>query len=289
MNISEYIATDLESKIRARADLPPKFTLHALSESYGVSATPVRRALDTLIEKGLVAKEPNGRLRVKRAQGRPRKMSPPLEPTDWEAVLGREVLLMSLRGGEPFVREEAMAERHGIGRTLLRRVFHRLAGGGLLQHVPRRGWQVPRFDEREMDAYIDVRETLEVKALDLARTNLDPSDLDRMIAGNAPEQIAAVGIDNELHAYFIERSLNRYIAAFFDINGRYYNALFDYATVSAEMVSEMANQHLDVLHAARACHWAKARRALGHHIRSQKPVMQAMLERFEQAPAARPA
>ena len=157
-------------------------------------------------------------------------------------MLARDVILMSLRGEERFVREEAMAERHGIGRTQLRRVFAGLAGSGLLEHVPRRGWRVPIFRPEEMDAYLVVRESLEVKALELAAGHLDGAEIQSMIAGNSTEAVAAEAMDNRLHAYFIEQSGNRYIGSFFESHGRYYNALFDYAALGAEVVAEMAAQ-----------------------------------------------
>ncbi|MAG92646.1 MAG: transcriptional regulator, partial [Planctomycetaceae bacterium] len=77
---------------------------------------------------------------------------------------------------------------------------------------------------------------------------------------------------NQLHRYFIDRSENRYIKEFFASHGGYYTALFDYAALGASVVKEMAEQHREVLSHALARRWAKARKALAHHIRSQQPV-----------------
>lgn len=292
MNISEYIEQDLESRIRSGSDLPPRLTLSSIAGMYDVSLTPVRAALDGLIERKLLVKQENGRLqlglgtraRKPRAKSAPR----PMPPVDHNAAIGREIILLSLQqhghkqGADPFVREEAMAEQHGIGRSLVRSTFQRLAGGGLLEHVPRCGWRVPRFDQDEMDAYLDIRETLEVKALDLGRASLDAEDLDRMIEGNGAVAVKRGEIDNTLHAYFVKQSGNRYIEAFFASNGRYYNALFDYAALGARVVAEMAAQHVEILEHARGRRWAKARAALGHHIQSQRPVMEAMIASVRQ-------
>lgn len=275
--ISEYVQRDLEFRIRSGADLPEKLTLSAIALLYGVSATPVRSALEQLVEQKLIIKQENGRLKLN-APGRKRKTArPPARPIIWEDVLAREVILMSLRGEDGFVREEAMAESHGIGRTLVRRVFARLAGGGLLEHIPRRGWVVPSFHPEEMDAYLVVRESLEVKALELAKSNLDPVRIEDMRKGNSKRAVAAAAIDNHLHAYFIEQSCNRYIGSFFESHGRYYNALFDYAALGTEMLAEMAGQHIEILTHVTRGHWSRAQRALAHHIRSQKPVMEAMI------------
>lgn len=276
MTISDYIEQDLESRIRSGNDLPERLTLGQIAEMYDVSLTPVRAALDGLLARKLLIKQENGRLQIAKRRGK--GVTRPEPPVDWDATLGREIILLSLVDpGDPFIREEAMAERHGIGRTLLRSVFQRLAGGGLLEHVPRRGWRVPSFQKDEMDSYLDIRETLEVKALDLARAKLDATDLGRMMDGNGPDAVKRGSIDNTLHSYFVQQSGNRYIAAFFDANGRYYNALFDYAALGAKVVAKMADQHLDILEHARAKRWAKARTSLAHHIQSQRPVMEAMI------------
>lgn len=281
MNISDYIEQDLESRIRSGSDLPERWTLMNIAGMYDVSLTPVRAALDVLVERKLLVRRENGRLYLgdtPRGAGRKAPPRRPAPPVDWDARIGREVILRSLRGLEnDFIREEAMAEKHGIGRSLLRGTFQRLAGGGLLQHVPRRGWRVPRFDREEMESYLVIRETLEVKALDLAQPHLDAEHLNRMIAGNGDDAIRRGEIDNTLHAYFVEESRNRYIEAFFDSNGRYYNALFDYAALGTKVVAEMAGQHVEILTHARAKRWSRARAALAHHIQSQRPVMEAMI------------
>ena len=281
MTIAEYIEQDLESRIRNGSELPVKLTLGALAESYGVSSTPVRLALESLIDKKLVVRQENGRLKFRRPRRSSRKrVAPPEKPGDWESVLAQEILMLSLkRDSRPdFLREEQMAERHGIGRTLLRRVFNRLAGGGLIEHVPRRGWKVREFREQDMDSFLDIRETLEQKALDLARPRLDVETLQRMLEGNTPGAAARAQINNDLHQYFITCSGNRYIQSFFDSHGGYYTALFDYATLGLSVVSEMAEQHREILEHVLARRWARSRRALAHHIRSQRPLMLKMIE-----------
>ncbi len=277
MTIASYIAQDLESRMRSGDGLPDKLTLGGLAEQYGVSFTPVRVAIRELIDRELLIKKSNGRLAVNAdgisGSGKRESVPPPVPPKDWDAILGDEVLLLSLRGEAVFLREEAVAERHGIGRTLLRQAFGRLAGRGLLEHVPRCGWKVRPFREDDMITYLDVRETLELKALDLARPRLVAVDLERMLAGNVPAENAnPPRLDNQLHRYFIDRSENRYIKEFFASHGGYYTALFDYAALGASVVKEMAEQHREILSHALARRWAKARKALAHHIRSQQPV-----------------
>ena len=285
MKISTYIEQDLEARIRGGASLPEKLTLGGIASSYGVSATPVRRAVDALIEKNLVLKHTNGRLEARRpkrdksARPTPRLKAPKelLSNEVLEHRVAEALVRIGLSGSDGFIREEPMAERLGVGRTRVREVLTRLAGGGLLEHVPRRGWQVPAFRMGDMDAYIDVRETLEVKALELARPQIEASEIDRMLAGNKPKARRTSRIDNDLHGYFIACAQNRYIESFFEANGHFYRALFDYATLSSRAVAAMAKQHVEILESVKARRWAQAREALAHHIRAQKPVMESMI------------
>lgn len=295
MTISEYIEQDLASRISAGTEVPPRITVGALAKTYGVSATPVRTALRNLVSKDLLVRHENGRLTINDSgrgfgqlgrsgqDGTPEPISPPSLPVDWDAVLAREILIMSLRGSDGFVREEVMADKHGIGRTLLRSVFHRLAGGGLIEHIPRCGWRVRAFSNEDMEAYIAIRETLEVKALELARQiagALDPRELKRMLEGNSESAVATGQIDNTLHAYFVRQSGNRYIASFFETHGGYYAALFDYAALGANELSDMAAQHRDILEGVLKRRWARARTALSTHIHSQRIVMQKVIARI---------
>jgi DNA-binding GntR family transcriptional regulator len=289
MKLSEFIAGDVAARLAAGgAGLPPRLTLESLAAHYGVSPMPVRTAVGRLVEQGVLVKEGNGRLSV----GNPAAAAgpavpgrapapPPANAADREAEIAADVLRISLGGCETFLREEAAADRYGMGRTVVRHVFGRLAGRGILEHVPRRGWLVRPFRGEDMRAFLEIRETLELKALDLARDRLVPEELRRMLAGNRPGGAdGAPRLDNDLHRYLIEKAGNRYLADFFDRHGSYYAALFDYAALGASVVAEMSAQHRRILRALLARDWPAARRALSQHIRAQEPVLQKMLARL---------
>ena len=52
------------------------------------------------------------------------------------------------------------------------------------EHLPRRGWQLRPFRQADLDAYIDMRVTLELKALDLAWPRLVDEELQAILDGN---------------------------------------------------------------------------------------------------------
>lgn len=289
--IGGYIKIDLAERLRSGDGVPKALTLQALSRHYRVSLTPVREAVRELVESGVLLKGPNGRLQanpdgVNEPRDRPpgdacTSPAPLSRSAKLEAALTQDVLFRSLRGETDYLREEATAAAFGVGRTAIRQVFNRLAGRGLIEHVPRCGWRVRPFDEEDLKSYLVIRETLELKALDLARRRLVDADLRGMLEGNAPDG-ASSRLDNALHDYLIAKSENVYIREFFDRNGSYYGTLFDFAAPETSVVASMAEQHREVLLALIARDWPRARRALAHHIQSQEPIVRELLRKLTQ-------
>ncbi len=283
MELTAFIAEDLRRRISSGTRLPCAMSLPALAKHYGVSLTPVRGAVARLLADGCVKKLPNGRLLVipaeKKSNTKYRAVAPPPTAQDWDRILIREVMFASL-GREPVhLREEALAEKHQAGRSVIRQSLSRLAGAGLIEYVPRRGWLVHPIREDDVVAYLEVREVLELKALDLARSHIRPADLVPMLEGNAR---AAHGqsprLDNSLHDYLIAKSGNRYIRNFFrQHTATFYTSAFDYAAPEAHVVAEMAAQHREILEALIEEDWAHARKALALHIRAQRPILSRLL------------
>jgi DNA-binding GntR family transcriptional regulator len=285
--ISQYIERDLAGRIGTDQVLPAALTLPSLSRHYGVSSTPVREAIRRLLAAGVLVRQNNGRLNVNRASrgARDQRQRITVEPRlprqalDLESDLSAEVIRKSLRGEGDYLREEATAERFGVGRTAIRQAFSQLAGRGLIVHVPRCGWRVRAFDEADLAAYLEVREVLENKALNLARPHLVDADLRRMLAGNVSRK-GGHRLDNSLHRYLVEKSGNVYLREFFNRHGAYYTSLLDFAAPETQVVAAMARQHRKILRALLARDWARARRDLTQHIRAQRPIVGGLLQRI---------
>ncbi|XZE55322.1 GntR family transcriptional regulator [Planctomycetaceae bacterium SH139] len=331
MNLSDYIASDLEAKLRRGELSLADLTLARLGKRYQVSFTPVRKAIDNLVQRGLLVRGENGRVSIQpglsalppditATEARPvdppcrdaaqrsdlsppnvsppnvspPNVSPPKEVSDWEIVLSGRIVRLSLLGKSIFLREESTAAKFGIGRTLLRQIFSRLSGRGLLQHVPRRGWRVRPFEPDDLADYIEVRVTLELKAMDLARPRIDVSMLAEMLRGNMSEADVSEAdvseasklaqpviphpLDNRLHEYFIDTAGNRYIRDFFERHGGYYNQVFDLAAPELQVVQAMAEQHRRILRAAIDDQWLEAKAAMAEHIRAQLPIVSRLIQ-----------
>lgn len=70
-----------------------------------------------------------------------------------------------------------LAEKLGVSRTPVRQALERLVKDGLVRSDPRRGFWVRVFTEQDIHEIYDLRGALEVLALRLAASRLDPADL----------------------------------------------------------------------------------------------------------------
>jgi DNA-binding GntR family transcriptional regulator len=284
VKLNTYIKEDLQGRIETAHGIPEPLTLANLSKHYGVSFTPVRAAVEELIQEGLINKHlHNGRLEInKRKVGTcvKRKVVPcPLTPESWDRILIKDVMLASLGRRSTYLREEALTQKYKVGRSVIRQTFSRFAGAGLIKHVSRCGWLVHPLHEQDVQAYLVVRELLERKAMDLAKPHLVREDLERMLIINrTAEKQGTLRLDNHLHEYLIDKAGNRYIRDFFHQQVPiYYSALCNYAAPETSVVKEMAAQHCQILESLIARAWDRAEQALAKHIQSQACILRKLL------------
>ncbi len=275
MTITHYIKADLISSIHNGLLSPEKLTLGDLSKRYEVSVTPVRIAIQELIDEGYLKRESNRRLTIAENRKSNSSESAPPRPVDWLKKIGDDLVQQSLEGTPVLLREETMAVKYGISRNSIRQIFHQLAGRGVLKHLPRRGWELRAFRQSDLDAYIEVRVSLELKALELAWHRLVDEDLQRMLDGNliptVPDEEPRN--DNSLHAYLVEKARNPYIADFFERHGSYYRALFDWEALDREAQVQAVRHHRAIITALLARDRRAAAQSLIDHIRDNHPVL----------------
>jgi len=282
MSLVTRIKNEIGSRLERSEDLQIPLTVQGLSEHYGVSYTPVREAIGELIGVGLIRKKSNGRLEAVPPNKRTKKSNfltkQESEKKPVESIT-KELVEISLGGEECFVREEATASKHGLTRSTLRQILQRLAGEGLLEHVPRRGWRVKPFRQEDMDAFIEVREVMELKALDLAKAKLSSPESQGKLRQIKDNNLLAKGkksqakIDNSLHAYFIDLAANPYINDFFNRHGRYFTILFNWEGENEKAAAEAVAQHHEIIDALLAQNWSLAKERLIHHLHSNHPVL----------------
>jgi DNA-binding GntR family transcriptional regulator len=282
VKLSSRIQKDLSAQLRSNS-LSIPLTMDGLSQHYGVSYTPIRQALDGLIQDGLLRKKENGRLELIETfkqhtyEARSFKIEDIPDPS---IEITRKLIELSLSGKEIFVREEITARRHGLSRSSLRQILQRLAGEGLILHIPRRGWLVKPFRQEDLQAFLEVREAMELKALELARSKLTSSEakekLRKIKSSNKIHQNgkARVIIDNSLHQYLIELAANPYIDDFFQRHGKYYSILFKWEGGDEKAGIQAVSQHHAILDALLKEDWGLAAKELSLHLHTNHPVLQ---------------
>jgi DNA-binding GntR family transcriptional regulator len=280
MSIATYIKDDLAARLRSGHELPIQLTLDSLADHYKVSFTPVRSAVAELIDEGLLERSPNRRLKARptrkggaRARRKPKLPERPRDPFE---VVAKDLVQLSFQGKPVYLREKAMAEKYDIGRSVIREILNRLAGQGILDHIPRRGWRLRPFRQHDLQQYIEVREVLELKALELAQGKLDPQVLQRILDGNVLPGSSKEPLrsDDSLHEYLITTANNAYIRDFFERHGRYYLQFFNWEGSNNRATAiETIGQHREILKAMLAQNWSAARKALSHHILHNHPVL----------------
>jgi len=195
-------------------------------------------------------------------------------------MVAQALVRLSLEGEPILLREQATAEKYDLSRTAIRQIFHRLASDGLLEHLPRRGWQLRPFRQDDLDSFTEIRVTLERKALDLAKHRLLEEDLIEMLERNRfpKNDQEAPEIDDGLHAYLIAKAENSYIADFFARQGKYYEMLFDWEALDRTAALQTVEHHREILESLIARDWETAADRLENHIRHNHPVLRQLLE-----------
>lgn len=283
MTLSEQIQEDIKAHIVAGETLPYPLTLSGIAGHFKASLMPARTAVEQLIDAKFLFRSRDGALGINtRRRSRDPQVSltslRPTTPVAPEKKLAEHIINLSLLGTDECLREEVTAEEFGIGRTVLRRIFNRFSGEGIIEHLPRRGWRVRPYSEAEMLDYIDMRETLELRALELAAPRLDTDFLRQVIHGNRPDARGKPQLDNRLHRHWIDRAENRYLTQFFDQNGVYYETLFARAVLDEETVARRAREHCRILKSVLTGDLSEAKSALSQHIRDQRKHVARLFE-----------
>lgn len=284
-SLADYIYSDLAIHIADHGEAPTKLTLSSLAAHYNVSLSPVRSAVERLVADTFLVNLANGRIAVGPRRTRPKHVAAGniQAPVDHEAIIQTDLIRRSLLGEAGFLREHYAEEQYGVGRTVLRPILSRLAGQGLIERIPRRGWRIRPFDKEDLCSFLQVRELLELKALELAQPALEAERLEEMLRLNqSPDVDKEQALNNSLHSYWIGLCGNVYIQRFFSREAVYYRTLFDYAAPHASVVKEMASQHCKILENLLAKKRRAAADALAEHIRAQKPIVLTLIAQFKE-------
>jgi DNA-binding GntR family transcriptional regulator len=175
------------------------------------------------------------------------------------AALEREIILGRLKPRERLLESE-MCRRLGVSRTLLREVFRRLEGAGLVALQPNRGVVVRDFTPQEVEDVYYLRTVLERAAVPLIIRRLTPADLK-----------ALRGIEREFEAACRRADMaGMILSKFLQISHLQTHQILHLAWLDARRLEESIREHRAILAALTRRDAAGLERAVEEHLHRGK-------------------
>ena len=169
-----------------------------------------------------------------------------------------------------------LAEKMGVSRTPVNNALTLLAKEGFLDFAPNQGYTVHQITREEADSLYELREILEVGALEKTVKNATPAKLKELerrqnVFKQAVDKKVSRGrftLDQEFHAYLLEMSGNLYLADYFR---EVYQRIFLRHRISplrGDRAMQAPGEHLDIVESIRQGDVEKAKEAVSKHIRA---------------------
>jgi DNA-binding GntR family transcriptional regulator len=168
--------------------------------------------------------------------------------------------------------EGRLAEELRISRTPMREALVRLVGDGLLERADARSYSVRKVSPTEYFQSMQVRETMEAHAMDLAVGRVSMEEIDalmrdiRLLAKETEQESVHWKADDRLHLMFAQASGNAVLGKMIEtlrVNTR----LFEIAGPFRRVAKDGA-EHLAILAAWRKGDVKGAKKALLTHLRN---------------------
>jgi DNA-binding GntR family transcriptional regulator len=190
----------------------------ALSRTHGISRTPVRLALDRLVEGGFATRIPNLGVRVAASplavnvetipDSPPEVVHTTIRERTYERIL-EWITTGRLKPGERLIAGRLSKELN-VGETPVILALQMLGQGGMVRKNPRRGYYVQNMDLHQVEQIYDVREYLEGAAAALAAKNLSREGRGILLRfyDQTMDRRALVDADTRFHQVILENSGN---------------------------------------------------------------------------------
>lgn len=169
--------------------------------------------------------------------------------------------------------EVEIAKNLNSSRTPVREVLMVLESYGLVKRYPGRGCFVTEITQHDVEEIFELRLQLELCALQNAYTKIGSDQLDFL-----EEQLNALGSDSDPNEYYItDRTLHELLFSYCGnsrlvdfvgiLNGQIERVRLISAMRPARLI-ESRLEHLEIIHALRACDLPKAEEMLTRHIKN---------------------
>jgi DNA-binding GntR family transcriptional regulator len=258
----------------------------ALATELGISRTPLRGALRILARRGVLRRTEGGHevaRAPRRADGFPEAAEPASKADAFASFFMRKLARGELKPGAR-ISELELARAAGVTTVTAREGLLRLARFGILAKEPRRRWRMAELDERAIDELFDVRELLELSALEHALRLPDGHRLrhelqslreeHRRFARSARKPIDRfLALDERLHGALFAAAGNRYLDQMFAAVAMTIRFQLRHGPVGEYGMGHGLAQHPAIIDALLLRDAPAARRALRAHLASARTVM----------------
>ncbi len=269
-----------------------------LARSLGVSRSPVRAALNLLVERGLLRSEAGRGFILARAIDSA-SLEQLIPPSAEEKLYAMLIADRASNRIAQEVSETEMMPRYGASRGLIRKVFMRLAAEGMASRQRGHGWRFADSldtDEGVVESY-RFRMTVECGALQEPGYRLDPARIARL--RGAHEALLAKGrrkidgaewfaINAEFHETIAGGSQNRFFlqAVRQQNNLRRMQEFGEFPALSDERIAQSCREHLAILEALERGDRPWAAALLMRHLQLAVRYIDEVAEPATPAPAA---
>ena len=170
------------------------------------------------------------------------------------------------------------AKRLGVSRTPVNNALNLLAQEGFLDFVPNQGYRVHEITREEASHLYEIREILELGAMESAIRKINPEKLraleeqkkryEKVVADHLTR--GRFAIDQDFHAGYIDMAENPYLTDYFR---EVYQRIFlrhRIETLPAGRAREVVLEHKELVRAITRKDVAKAQKIIKHHIQAGK-------------------
>lgn len=196
------------------------------------------------------------------------------------------IVSLDLKPGEP-VREARIARDWGVSRSPVREAVRRAAALGLIELRPNRAPVIRAFDARDAQKIYQVREHLELLALELALPQLSSERLapiealfgrlDALGPDSADWRTVALILDQKLHGLWMDHCENPWLRGMLEQLWTLIQILQELIARNPEALSAAIAEHRILLKAVQSGQLDAARSALSSHLKNALRHVQAHL------------
>ncbi len=202
--------------------------------------------------------------------------------------LRRAIVHLEFAPGE-VLREDALRERLGIGRTPIREALQRLEREHFVTVIPRRGMFVAGIDVSELSMLFETRAVMEPYAARLAALRGSGSDWDAMEAALSVDADSAaehLATDRACHEIMWAAAGNRFLVDTLDMLYAQSDRLWHLYSGDVGDIAEAVDEHRTILDALRSGDGGRAAELVEAHVQSFDAQIRAAVAARLEAPLA---